>query len=264
MEIFLPYNDEELSLLLEQSGKYWRLSLDCEVMTMEKLVTLYEQVKAIENGIAAPGSLSIEDLIKRCDEVAIEYGKGYLAEQYDKGYNAQHQGSIGIWEWARGPYIKYRDMWLFLLEVTARRLRERAEQAGVTADERAELMRQVAKCLGRSALATIGVISEVGRSAHALRQCLALYRDLLDYKAAEDLLQEYVDQLEQKPDFWQLPQEAEKILQETTGLLAQFYEDRKKQKARRRSGTKRQASGSPDPAEDTPRSDSDARDARPG
>jgi hypothetical protein len=125
-------------------------------------------------------------------------------------------------------------------------------------------MRQVAKCLGRSALATIGVISEVERSAQALRQCIALYRDLLDYKAAEDLLQEYVDQLEQKPDFWQLPAEAEEILRETTGLLEQFYEHRKRQKARRRSGTKRQAPGSPDPAEDTPRSDSDTRDARPG
>jgi len=262
LEIFLPYNDEELSLLFEQSGKYWRLSLDCEVVTMEKLVTLYEQVKAIENGIAAPDSLSIEDLIRRCDEVAIEYGRGYLAEHYDKGYNAKHQGSIGIWEWARGPYIKYRDMWLFLLDSVARRLRERAEQADVTADERAELMRQVAKCLGREALATIGVISEVERSAHLLRQCIALHRDLLDYKAAEDLLQEYVDQLEQKPDFWQLPPEAEKILQETTGLLEQFYQDRKRQKARRRSSTKRQATGSPDPAEGTPRSDSDTRDAR--
>ena len=264
MEIFLPYDGEELSLLFEQSGKYWRLALDCEVVTMQKLVILYEQVKAIENGIAAPDSLSIEDLVKRCDEVAIEYGKGYLAEHYDKGYNAKHQGSIGIWEWARDPYIKYRDMWLFLLESTAKRLRERAEQADVTADERAEFMRQVAKCLGRSALATIGVISEVERSAHALRQSIALYRDLLDYTAAEDLLQEYVDQLEQKPDFWQLPPEAEKILQEATGLLEQFFEHRKRQKARRRSGTKRQAPGSPDPAEDTPRSDSDTRGAGPG
>jgi hypothetical protein len=264
LEIYLPYNGEELSLLFEQSGAYWRLSLDCDVVIMEKLVTLYEQIKAIENGIAAPDSLSLEDLVKRCDQVAIEYGRGYLAEHYDKGYNAKHQGSIGIWEWARGPYIKYRDMWLFLLEVTARRLRERAEQADVTADERAELMRQVAKCLGRSALATIGVISEVERSARALRQSVALHRDLLDYTAAEDLLQEYVDQLEQKPDFWQLPSEAEKILQETTELLEQFYRDRKRQKARRRSGTKRQAPGSPDPAEDAPRSDSNARDMRPG
>jgi hypothetical protein len=264
MEIFLPYNDKELSLLFEQSGNYWRLSLDCEVVTMEKLVTLYEQVKAIENGIAAPDSLSLEDLIKKCDEVAIEYGRGFLAEHYDKGYNAKHQGSTGIWEWARDPYIKYRDMWLFILDSVVRRLRDRAEQAGVTADERAELMRQIAKCLGREALATIGVISEVERSAHALRQCISLHRDLLDYTAAEDLLQEYVDQLEQKPDFWKLPPEAEEILQETTGLLEQFYEHRKRQKARRRSGTKRQAPGSPDPAEDTPRSDSDTRDARPG
>ena len=264
MEIILPYDGEELTLLFEQSGKYWRLSLDCEVVIFEKLVTLYEKIKVIEKGIAGPESLSIEDLIRRCDEVAIEYGKGYLADHYDKGYNAKHQGSIGIWEWARDPYIKYRDMWLFILGSTVRRLRERAEQTDVTADERAELMRQVAKCLGRSALATIGVISEVERSAQALRQCIALYRDLLDYKAAEDLLQEYVDQLEQKPDFWQLPAEAEEILKETTGLLEQFYEHRKRQKARRRSGTKRQASGSRDPAVDTPQSDADTRDARPG
>jgi hypothetical protein len=264
MEIFLPYDGEELSLLFEQSGKYWRLSLDCEIVTMEKLVALYEQVKAIENGVADLESLSIEDLIRRCNQVAIEYGRGYLAEHYDKGYNAKHRGNIGIWEWARDPYIKYRDMWLFILGSTVRRLRERAGQTDIAADERAELMRQVAKCLGRSALATIGVISEVERSAQALRQCLALYRDLLDYKAAEDLLQEYVDQLEQKPDFWQLPAEAEEILEETTGLLEQLYEHRKRQKARRRSGTKRQAPGSRDPAVDTPQSDSDTRDARPG
>ena len=259
MEIFLPYDGEELSLLFEQSGKYWRLSMDCEVVTMEKLMTLYEQVKVVENGIVAPDSLSIEDLVKRCDQVAIEYGRGYLADHYDKGYNVKHLGSIGIWEWARDPYIKYRNMWLFILESTARRLRERTEQTDVTADERAELMRQVAKCLGRSALATIVVISEVERSVRTLRQCVALYRELLDYKAAEDLLQEYVDQLELKPDFWRLPPEAEEILRETTGLLEQFYEHRKRQKARRRSGTKRQAPGSPDPAEDTPRSDPDIR-----
>ena len=236
MEIFLPYDGEELSLLFEQSGKYWRLSMDCEVVTMEKLMTLYEQVKVVENGIVAPDSLSIEDLVKRCDQVAIEYGRGYLADHYDKGYNVKHLGSIGIWEWARDPYIKYRNMWLFILESTARRLRERTEQTDVTADERAELMRQVAKCLGRSALATIVVISEVERSVRTLRQCVALYRELLDYKAAEDLLQEYVDQLELKPDFWRLPPEAEEILRETTRLLEQFYEHRKRQKARRRSG----------------------------
>jgi hypothetical protein len=200
-----------------------------------------------------------DTLLKRCDEVAIEYGRGYLADHYDKGYNVKHLGGIGIWEWARDPYIKYRNRWLFILESSARRLRERAEQTDVTADERAELMRQVAKCLGRSALATIVVISEVERSVRTLRQCLALYRELLDYKAAEDLLQEYVDQLELKPDFWRLPPEAEEILRETTGLLEQFYEHRKRQKARRRSGTKRQAPGSPDLAEDTPRSDPDTR-----
>ncbi len=242
--ISLPYDEDELSLLFKQSGKYWRLSLECEVVTFDKLVAFYEQVKAIEKGIASPESLSIQDLIRRCDEVAIEYGKGYLVEHYDKGYNAKHQGSIGIWEWARDPYIKYRDMWLYILDYSAKLLRDYAQQTGVTADERVETMRHVAKCLGRSALATIGVIPEVERSAQTLRQCVALYRDLMDYKAAEDILQEYVDQLEQKPDFWRLPPEAEQILQEAAGLLEQFYEHRKKQKARRSSGTKRQVPGS--------------------
>jgi hypothetical protein len=262
MEFSLPYNDKELSLLFEQSGAYWRLSLDCDVVTMEKLVTLYEQVKAIEKGIAAPDSLSLEDLVKRCDAVAIEYGRGYLSDHYERGYNAAHQGSMGIWEWVRDPYIKYRNMWLFVLEWTARRLRKRTEQAGVTVDERAELMRQVTKCLGREALATIMVLSELERSAHALHQFLDLCREHLDYTAAEDLLQEYVDQLVQKPDYWKLPPQAEEILQETTELLEQMYEHRKRQKARR-SGAKRQAHGSPDTAEETPRPDSDPRDVRP-
>lgn len=266
MEISLPYNpdnDKEPSLLFEQSGAYWRLSLSCDVVAMEKLVTLYEQVKAIAKGIAAPDSLSIEDLVKRCDAVALEYGRGYLADHYDRGYNATHQGSMGIWEWARDPYITYRNMWLFVLEWTARRLRERAEQAGVTIDERAELMRQVTECLGREALATIMVLSELERSAHALHQFLDLCREQLDYAAAEDLLQEYVDQLVQKPDYWKLPPQAEEILQETTELLEQMYEHRKRQKARRRSGTKRQVPGSPDSAEETPRPDFDSRDVRP-
>jgi hypothetical protein len=68
MDISLPYDGDELSLLFEQSGKYWRLSLDCEVVTFEKLVALYEQVKAREMGIASPESLSIEDLVRRCDQ----------------------------------------------------------------------------------------------------------------------------------------------------------------------------------------------------
>ena len=266
MEISLPYNpdnDKELWLLFEQSGAYWRLSLSCDVVAMEQLVTLFEQVKAIQKGIAAPDSLSLEDLVKRCDAVALEYDRGYLADHYERGYNAKHQGSMGIWDWTRDPYITYRNMWLFVLEWTARRLRERAEQAGVTVDERAELKRQVTKCLGREALAPITVLSEVERSAHALHQFLDLCREQLDYAAAEDLLQEYVDQLEQKPDFWKLPPPVEEILQETTALLEQMYEHRKRQKARRRSDTKRQAHGSPDPAEETPRPDSDPRDVRP-
>lgn len=226
-------------------------------------MTLYGQVKAIEKGIAAPDSLSLEDLVKRCDAVAIEYGRGYLSDHYERGYNATHQGSMGIWEWARDPYIKYRNMWLFVLEWTARRLREGAEQTDVTAEERAELKRQVVKCLGRSALATIVVISEVERSVGALRQFLALCRELLDYQAAEDLLQEYIDQLEQKPNFWKLPPQAEEILQETTELLKQFYEHSKRQKARRPRRTTRQAPGLPVRAEETPRSDADTRDVRP-
>jgi hypothetical protein len=265
MEISLPYNpdnDKELWLLFEQSGAYWRLSLSCDVVAMEQLVILYEQVKAIEKGIAAPDSLSLEDLIKRCDAVALEYDRGFLADHFERGYNMKHQGSSGIWEWARDPYIKYRNMWLFILEWAARRLRERAEQTDVTVDERAELKRQVTKCLGRSALATIMVLSEVERSAHALHQFLDLCREQLDYAAAEDLLQEYVDQLVQKPDFWKLPPQAEEILQETTELLEQMYEYRKRQKARR-SGTKREAPGSADPAAETPRSYFDPRDMRP-
>ena len=240
----LPYDEGELCLLFEERKKYWRISPECEVVTFEKLGALYEQVQTIKRGIASTESLPIEDLIRRCDEVAIEYGGGYLAEHYDKGYNARHLGSFGIWEWARDPYIKYREMWLSILDATAERLRERAEQAANDAHLRAESMRLVARCLARSALATIVILPELERSAQALRQCLALYRGLMDYQEAEDLLQEYVDQLEQRPDFWELPPLAEELLHETTGLLEQFYEHRKEQRERRGSGPRRQAPGS--------------------
>ena len=234
----LPYNGDELSLLFEQSGKYWRLSPQCEVVSFEKLAALYEQVKAVEKGTASAESLAREDLIRRCDEVAIEYGKGYLAEHYGQGYGAEHQGSIGIWKWTRDPFIKYRSMWLYILDATAKRLRQHGEQTSITADERGEFMRQVARCHGRSALATIGIMPVVERSARELRQCVALYRDLMDYPAAAEMLREYVDQLQQRPDFWKLPDDAQKIWDEATELLKQFYAHRKKQKALRRRGTR--------------------------
>jgi hypothetical protein len=78
----------------------------------------------------------------------------------------------------------------------------------------------------------------VERSARELRQSVALYRDLMDYTAAADMLQEYVDQLQQRPDFWKLPDDAQKIWDEATELLKQFYEHRKKQKALGRRGTR--------------------------
>ena len=235
--ISLPYDGDELSLLFEQSGKYWRLSPHCEVVRFEKLAALDEQLRAIEKGTTSAESLPIEDLIRRCDEVAIEYGKGYLAEHYGQGYGAGHQGNVGIWKWARAPYLKYRGMWLYILEAAARRLRQHGEQAGVSADEQVEIRRQVARCHGRSALATIGMMPVVERSAGELRQCVALCRDLMDYTAAVDMLQEYVDQLQQRPDFWKLPNDAQKIWDEATELLKQFYDHRKQQKALRRRGT---------------------------